>query len=435
MYKKRLLIMQPIKSDQKQTTLTPSYLLQPTGQHYVGYQDIILQKLNLRIYYPSDQKLSQKFHYNPKGVAKWQADIRAEKMDTLEIKHIESLSQLTSYSQEKLRIIKKKCPVIYFAPGMDSSSLDYENILCELASHGYIIVGLDNTNIQNKTPQKVHRELMDIYQHIRVYHHENELFLRMDLNRIGLLGHSLGGVAVILAAQQQPHLFHAMAALDAPADLPQRVCCFYRPPTYDVRQAFSIPAMQMHSATWLKVYSAGKQTYTGKGRFLVGKNGYHVVLSTISSLWSDSDHNNFCDRSTLQKHPAIQAFNNDPKVRHKYQAFMEAGCVSPLQLGSADGYQIARTINQYIIGFYATFLQQEKIPLFLNKSEVPDHSHFLAWSKPQLPEKAEAKISSSIPLMLDGIISRDKNNHKENAISLPNQQKDEGPKRCPCVIL
>lgn len=370
-----------------------TYLLAPTGDYSVGYQTAPLtlqlekedvpKELVLRVYYPSEEKISANAAYYPEGIAQLQQDIRECQIKELTEEQIASLSSVTSAAEENLPILPAKQPVIYFSAGLGNTPQLYENMLCDLASHRYIVVGLDNMN--RLEPHQAHATLMAVHQEMQVLHSkQNGIFAYMDLQRAGLLGHSTGGVAVVLAAQQKFSPFQAMIALDAPAYIPDP-----NTPSYNIRKACTIPAMQIHASTWIHNYSNKIRTYLGAGRFRTGKNGYHVVLTNKEDNLFYSDHNNFEDFSTLQFHPAIHAFNQkiteQPDFAEELHTKNMIG-VNRLQLGLCDGYQTARTINQYLRDFYAVFLLQQKNDLFFSEEYALPHSHFLDWSKPQLRE-------------------------------------------------
>lgn len=358
------------------------YLLEPTGLYAVGCRDFTLERLNFRVYYPSEQKISVRSAYYPKGVKKYQKDIRDCKIERLTESDIESLNDLTSFAQHGLTPLTTMQPMIYFIPGMEANAPEYENILCELASHGYVIMGLDNTDNSEKTPQMAYAELKNLDQVLRTNSLKNDLFSIIDFKRVGLLGHSMGGVAAILAGQQDDKTFQAVVALDAPADLAETI-------TYNIRKPCKIPALQFHASTWIRIYSGGSNSYSGSGTFISGRNGYHIVLKNHTDSALYSDHNNFSDRATLQYHPVIQAFNlHPPQMKEVKDALAAEIIASPMQVGRGDGGEIARTINQYLCGFYQTFLQRKSHNLFSTSNGVTlPHTRFLAWSTPLLPEK------------------------------------------------
>ena len=76
--------------------------------------------------------------------------------------------------------------MIYFIPGMEANAPEYENILCEMASHGHIIIGLDNTDNSEKTPQMAYAELKNLNQALRGNVLKDDLFSRFDFQARGI---------------------------------------------------------------------------------------------------------------------------------------------------------------------------------------------------------------------------------------------------------
>ena len=397
------------------------YLLPPTGRYAIGYRDFTSEAFHFRVYYPSEQKISVRSAYYPKGVKKYQKDIGERKIDHLAESDLESLSALTSFAQHNLTPLTQKQPMIYFIPGMETNAPEYENILCELASRGYMIIGLDNTDNSDKTPQMAYAELKNLDQALRRNIFKDDLFARFDFKRVGLLGHSMGGVVAILAGQQDDKLFQAVIALDAPADLAE-------PSTYNIRKACKIPVLQCHAATWIKIYSGGSNSYSGSSEFIMDRNGYHIVLKSHSDSELYSDHNNFSDRSTLQYHPAIKAFNNHPPSREDVIEALAAGIIaSPMQIGRGDGVEIARTINQYVCSFYQTFLLKTSHNFFAAHNGVAlPHTHFLSWSTPIL-------VDTAAHMTLGGIVKSYSDLEKKSLLS--DQKNESNKNRCCCSIL
>ncbi len=405
----------------QESSTTTQYLLPPTGLYAVGYRDFSLEGLRFRVYYPSEQKVTVRSAYYPKGIKKYQRHISDCKIEHITQSYIESLDSLTSFSQHKLIPLSQKQPMIYFIPGVDSNAPEYENILCELASHGYMIIGLDNTDNIRKTPQETYAELKQLDQSIRANSFKNTLFSIIDFEHVGVLGHSMGGVTAILAGQQDNKAFQAVVALDAPADID-------KPITYNIRKSCKIPALQFHASTWIQIYSGGNKSYSGTDRFITNRNGYHIVLKSHTDSALFSDHNNFSNHSTLQYHPVIQAFNRHPPQEKEVKEALEAGIIaSKMQVGHGDGVEIAGTINQYLCGFYQTFLLRKPHVLFSTPHGLAlPHTHFLSWSAPLLPEIVTGRN-------FGGLIQSQP--HSEKTPLLSDQKKESNKNQFCCFIL
>lgn len=140
-------------------------------------------------------------------------------------------------------------PVVLFSPGAGTSSLFYATLLEELASHGYVLFGLEHTfegrgqllpdgrvllpDGEKQRPgassangagemERFFRRRVDIRAgDLRFAHHqiktmnENDPFFagKLDPDRVGIFGHSIGGIAAGEAARTEKR-FAAVANLD-----------------------------------------------------------------------------------------------------------------------------------------------------------------------------------------------------------------------------
>jgi len=112
-------------------------------------------------------------------------------------------------------------PAIVFSPGFGQRPAAYSVILAELASHGYVVIGVehphfkdpDNVELYDVAPVLA-RQLMSTLSHILAERgHRDSPFARVDPKRIGVLGHSIGGGAAALACSMDER-FRAGMDLD-----------------------------------------------------------------------------------------------------------------------------------------------------------------------------------------------------------------------------
>ena len=137
-------------------------------------------------------------------------------------------------------------PVVVFSPGFTGTFTDYTFLFEDLASRGYVIASVDHTNeatavefpdgrfvksilgsylggplrgddltlafsalVRRQDLESVLDELQRMNSRAG-----NPLSSRMDLSRIGVAGHSLGGLTTILAVEQEPR-FRTGIVIDA----------------------------------------------------------------------------------------------------------------------------------------------------------------------------------------------------------------------------
>lgn len=125
-------------------------------------------------------------------------------------------------------------PVLIFSPGWNMSYFIYQSILEDLASHGYIVIGVNSPNsagitvfpdghshvtpdiedeeIKNKYNQEVADDLTFVADSLPKLDTNAALplFGRIDFKRVGCFGHSFGGAAAIQACLQSPNIIAAM---------------------------------------------------------------------------------------------------------------------------------------------------------------------------------------------------------------------------------
>jgi pimeloyl-ACP methyl ester carboxylesterase len=120
-------------------------------------------------------------------------------------------------------------PVLLFTPGLGWLASDYSVLLEDLASHGYVVVGLspagfadvvrfsDGREVNRSLgigasvgvdQTHVHEDALFALRYLSRLEGDEDSFLRgrLDLSRIGTLGHSLGGTTAHVAAVHDPRV-------------------------------------------------------------------------------------------------------------------------------------------------------------------------------------------------------------------------------------
>lgn len=149
------------------------YLLRPSGKYGVAFKDIhwinnticpdpyfskknqknfssenkkYCHELMVRIYYPTSIKKGPETPYYQPIIATEQNTLKS--IPTVKMKDIEQLSQIKSYTIENAPIVKKKSfPVVLLISGLGGQSQLYENLITQLVSEGYIVLGINSVFI------------------------------------------------------------------------------------------------------------------------------------------------------------------------------------------------------------------------------------------------------------------------------------------------
>lgn len=122
-------------------------------------------------------------------------------------------------------------PVLIFSPGLSWLPVDYSVLTIGMASRGYVVVGVVSPgfagpvmyadgSVSGQTlgpgDQSVwEKDLRFAIEQVRALdaRHDSRFHRRLDLSRLGLFGHSMGGAAGMVVAQDNPAV-HAAANLD-----------------------------------------------------------------------------------------------------------------------------------------------------------------------------------------------------------------------------
>lgn len=316
----------------------PDYLLKSTGKYGVSFKDFhwindhicpdpnfskknqkdfsannkkYCHELMIRIYYPTPFKTYDGTPYYRPIIKMEQKVLRIK--PTVKPEDIKTLSKIKSHTIENAPIVKNvQFPVLLFISGLGGVTQLYENLITQLVSHGYIVVGINSVfingdialpnnrvvsmvDVENwdivaqKTIPILERDIAFVYTkiHDRTLH---AVFKSMDLQHIGAFGHSFGGRAIANVTNQYTKWFQALATLDMEVHMGS-----FKP------KSPIIPSMHIISAYWKSAFNWQNLHYQ------LNNNSYLVTLSPTKKDIHHSYHMNFTDLSTLQYMPAYQA--------------------------------------------------------------------------------------------------------------------------------
>jgi dienelactone hydrolase len=98
-------------------------------------------------------------------------------------------------------------PAVIFSPGASFGACDYRLLLQELASRGYVVVGLHPLSSPRASRERyveAPREFLTAVARLSEMNRQGPLAGRIDIAKLAFVGHSLGGAAAILALQNTP---------------------------------------------------------------------------------------------------------------------------------------------------------------------------------------------------------------------------------------
>ncbi len=354
-----------------------SYLHQPKGQYGVGYKEYYLSndescpnvffnesnkdsysasnksycnEIQLSVYYPTNIKGTS--DYTP--IYSLIADVKSFGK-IISVSDIAKISEIKSYSGKNLPIVESQFPIIFFSPGYGLPSQEYENTVTELASHGYIVVGVNSQFIngvitfnnamqskpiepQNEEDKKnlfrnSYSDMSYSYEILRQGKMTDSILNKINWNKVGLLGHSLGAAVVARFANHEGIL--AVVAQDLTIDLFEGNDCHLYLKT---------PFMHMFSSQMYQQNDKEAFPYLCKENKSLPYKDIVIIEKNSDRLYSM--HMNFCDYSTLQYVPPIMSALDSLKIREPKQVF----------LGNGNGRHITNIINKKLLIFFDKYL-------------------------------------------------------------------------------
>lgn len=220
----------------------------PTGSFSVGYKSIeltdgsrtdpyrggVLRRLKVTIYYPSNDKNTKEPYGHEEEVF-----LKRELTELLQSQYMTS-KEFESVAGEinNLKVFKSKnaapatgpFPVILFEHGFGVTAGSYQHMILELVSHGYVVLSPSHPYIANtvifddgeEAFLKAGRDalmfetaFLDTQFVLNKIDEIASMAPSMDLTKIGMMGHSLGGATTIRTTRINSHI-KAGIGLDAP---------------------------------------------------------------------------------------------------------------------------------------------------------------------------------------------------------------------------
>lgn len=349
------------------------FLVQPTGSFGVGYQDVFVMndkicpdkfykknrnesdfslnnpnhchEIILRIFYPSSTAPSLgSRYYAPafRGTIRYIST--ALKMSKKEEEEMEPLFGIQTYSTSNKPVSNLgKFPLVVFVPGSGMSVHSYMNLISEVVSRGYIVLGLNslfaNGPLELKSGYLVMPpgeyidagrlqnldDLQLVLEKIRSLPFDESLKKQMDFEKIALMGHSMGAMSIVNLLKKLPLSNVKAILLMDPGNILETA-------NYPI-QLKGIPLMMMWSSKFKDLL---------RGSTVLDSNQFELIM--------DGNHQNFSDFSTLQYHPVLKR----PSIR----SFLVDS--KNLGVGMNDGYELSQVIFTYSVSFLGQYLKDQE---------------------------------------------------------------------------
>ena len=366
------------------------YLIKPSGPYGVAYKDdyivnsrlcpdkIYQEGINessfsngkycheiiIRTYYPTQDKFKYgDNYYSPYLREANKYYVKTYKLSESENTLLNSILSIQTYMLKDAQTNPKKhFPVLLFLPGSGQSTFTYNNIIANLVSNGYVVVGInsvfasgpikilngnivswlesynDNSRLENLD------DLSFVLDNLKPIFGKSQLKDAIDYNNLGFIGHSMGAMNIVYYLKNNVRKNIKMAILMDPGN----IFNFYPNNKNYPIDIPNIPTMLIWSSNFKVNMHGFMKLY---------KSDYEVTLSPNLTIESNfTNHENFSDLSTLQYSPAYMI----PKL---HKAFLEP---KNSTLGNGNGYEVARTINSYITVFVDYYMKNRNTEIFEN---------------------------------------------------------------------
>lgn len=399
----------------------PIYLYKPTGKFNVGFEDFhwindeicpdpaasgeykkyfsqgnkkFCREMMVRVYYPTSDTQDISSPYSAYMLSSFKQRLLAIKQPELAAyidAHMEELSKIQMYARAKATIANGLFPVIIFSSGAVNNDQEYTNLLINLSSHGYIVVAINgsflttvtfsdgrivpaNTNLlvaQNITTlyRMKYLDMDFVFHKIISMHTNNSIFKHVNLDRIGLLGHSAGASATVAMARSYPNKIKAAVALDAPNQTDPnsnpnlRKANISFPRVFDIFHGFKVPFMQIHSSNAEYFFGAPNK------EFQFFPNNFLVTITPTPYNENYFKHMDYSDYALFKDLPFMKKINEYYNKKH-----LENPIFPGRGYGSVSGHVAIKTVSDQILIFYNAYLLEQPSQSLKNCTSLTDNT-------------------------------------------------------------
>jgi len=273
-----------------------------------------------------------------------------------------SYARKIDVSKAKISFELKQFPVVIFSHGVGAGR-DFNSVYCEnLASHGYIVVSTDHSYTAHQVSfpdgskrgfiwlsqnpetflieslarvDELVKDIIFVLNQLEIINKKGKFQNRLDLKKVGLFGHSLGGVATVQTCRLDKRII-AGISMDGPLF------------SKNFAKALAKPFMMMQAENYSENIDDGSLKMCNITRQEFEKIP-EILCSGISKMKKDSyrvvfgktGHNVFSNQAILKE--IIGSMIGEKEF--------------DLSVGSANGYFATKRINDYLLAFFNKYLR------------------------------------------------------------------------------
>ena len=223
---------------------------EPEGPYSVGYKLMeftdgsredpynpeLLRRLKVTVYYPSNDARKTE-PYGDEEIVAWKTELREDLASEITPEELELIMQelggVQVFKSKDATPAPEPFPVILFEHGLGITAGSYQRMLLELVSHGYVVIApghpyissgvifedgteaffkADQASLMSETFETAFNDTQFILKQIEAI---SSTLPSMDLTKIGMMGHSLGGGTTVKTTRHDSRIL-AGIGLDAP---------------------------------------------------------------------------------------------------------------------------------------------------------------------------------------------------------------------------
>ncbi len=315
------------------------------------------RELNIQVWYPAQaDDDAKKAAYDEAAARLWTQWCKTKGDTSSQAQEYFDNLQTNSIVDAPLSDAQQEYPIIICSHGYTVQRCVHASLCEELASHGYIVFAIEHTgtSVLTELPdgrtvgcafptvsgicqQLVEMRVKDVKFLLNTLENldeKNMLYERLDLDKVGIFGHSMGGMTAVHASMQDQRI-KAGACVEGPvlsADYfpekgEKKPFLFLFAETFDEKfgNQEMLDFFGMQQPEFVPTYKKFVENFTSDC-FEVTIKGTH--------------HGDFCDAALYKKH--VTVINDE------------------FEMGVIDGEYLTQINRNYLVDFFNTFLLQQK---------------------------------------------------------------------------
>ncbi len=339
---------------------TETYGIKASQQQDKNKDALQPRDLTIQCWYPTEQKVSRPI--NP-----WAPRFAAFLEQHAEVFKQLELGKLRTYAQSNAPIATDQTsyPVILYSHGSSQMVGDNSSLCEELASHGYVVIGIDHpqeaireffskgfplyNEVKIRMENDMEQEIIDaecVLEYLEHLPADNILVGKLDLQNIGMAGHSFGGTVAVQLCRRDNRCKTAIN-MEGPLIGKDATTPFHKPLLF-----------LLGSESWLSNPMTEEQIiqcFQTKENYLDAQQSYRTAIDVLASAACDdahtvvikgADHNAFVDLALIAQHSPID-----------------------MRSGSLDAQRTHEIMKAYVCAFFDKYLKNEQ-PTLLDEQQA-----------------------------------------------------------------